>query len=103
MPVATATRMKIKPLGDKVLVKRTEAESKTASGIYLPESAKEKPQEAKVIAVGDGRLLDNGQRAPFQVKKGDRVMLGKWGGTEVTINDEDYLIVSEDDILGVVA
>jgi chaperonin GroES len=99
---ATASKVKIRPLGDKILLKRHEAQEKTKSGIYLPETAKEKPQEAKVIAVGDGRLLDNGERAPFQVKKGDVVLLGKWGGTEVTLNDEDYLIVSEDDILGVV-
>jgi chaperonin GroES len=102
MATATATRMKIKPLGDKVLVKRTEPETKTASGIYLPESAKEKPQEAQVIAVGQGRLLENGERLPFQVKKGDKVLLNKWGGSDVKIEDEEYLIVTEDDILGVI-
>jgi chaperonin GroES len=102
MATATATRMKIKPLGDKVLVKRTEPETKTASGIYLPESAKEKPQEAQVIAVGQGRLLENGERLPFQVKKGDKVLLNKWGGSDVKIDDEEYLIVTEDDILGVI-
>lgn len=94
--------MKIRPLHDKILVKRIEAEEKTASGIYLPESAKEKPQEAKVIAVGDGRLLENGERAEFQVKKGDTVLLSKWGGTEVKVDDDELLILSEDDILAVV-
>lgn len=98
---ATATKTKIRPLGDKILVQRLAAEEKTKSGIYLPESAKEKPQEAKVIATGDGKVLDSGERAPFQVKKGDTVLLGKWGGTEVTINDEDYLIITEDDVLAV--
>ena len=73
--------MKVKPLGDKILVQRLAAEEKTASGLYLPESAKEKPQQAKVIAVGDGKLLDSGERADFQVKKGDTIIIGKWGGT----------------------
>ena len=95
--------MKIKPLGDKILVQRLEAETQTASGIYLPESAKEKPQQAKVIRVGDGRSLDNGERAPFTVKEGDTIILGKWGGTEVTIDGEDYLIMGEDEVLAVVA
>lgn len=95
--------MKIRPLGDKILVKRVEAEEKTKSGIYLPESAKEKPQQAEVLAVGEGRLLDNGQRSEFQVKPGDRVLIGKWGGTEVRVDDEDLLVMTEDDILAVVA
>jgi chaperonin GroES len=94
--------MAIRPLGEKILVKRLEAEEKTASGIYLPEGAKEKPQEAKVVAVGDGRLLDNGKRADFQVKKGDTVLLGKWGGTEIKIDGEEMLILGEDDILAIV-
>jgi chaperonin GroES len=94
--------MKVRPLGDKILVKRVEAEGKTKSGIFLPESAKEKPQEAQIIAVGDGRVLDSGERAPFQVKKGDKVIIGKWGGTELKIDDQEYLIMSEDDILAVV-
>lgn len=94
--------MKVKPLGDKILVKRLEAESKTASGIYLPESAKEKPQQAKVVRVGDGRELENGQRAPFTVKEGDTVLLGKWGGTEVSLDGDDYLILGEDEVLGIV-
>lgn len=94
--------MKIRPLGDKILVKRVEAETKTKSGIFLPESAKEKPQEAEIIAVGDGKLLDSGDRADFQVKKGDRVIIGKWGGTELKVDDVDMLVMSEDDILAVV-
>lgn len=94
--------MAIRPLGEKILVKRAEAVDKTATGIYLPEGAKEKPQEAKVVAVGDGKLLDNGERASFQVKKGDTILLGKWGGTEIKIDDEEMLILSEDDILAIV-
>ncbi len=94
--------MKLRPLGDKILVKRLDAEEKTASAIYLPESAKEKPQEAKVIAVGDGKLLDNGSRAKFQVKKGDTILLSKWGGTEIKVADEDYTIMSEDEVLAIV-
>lgn len=102
MATATATKTKIKPLGDKVLVKRAEAETKTRSGIFLPEAAKEKPQEAEVLAIGDGKLLDNGQRAKFQVKVGDRILLSKWGGTEIKVDDQELLIISEDDILGVI-
>jgi len=94
--------MAIRPLGEKVLVKRVEAESVTKSGIFLPESAKEKPQQAEVIAVGDGRVLDSGERADFQVKKGDTILIAKWGGTEVTVDEDELLIMSEDDILAVV-
>ncbi len=95
--------MKIRPLGDKVLIKRVDAEEKTQSGIYLPESVKEKPQQAKVVSVGDGRVLDDGKRAPFQVKKGDTVLIGKWGGTEVKIDDDEMLVIAEDEILGVLS
>ncbi|WP_432797679.1 co-chaperone GroES [Poriferisphaera sp. WC338] len=94
--------MKVRPLGDKILVKRLEAASKTASGIFLPESAKEKPQQAKVIAIGDGKLLDSGKRANFTVKKGDTIILNKWGGTEVKIDGEEYMVMSEDEVLAVV-
>ena len=94
--------MKVRPLGEKILVKRVEADEKTESGIYLPESAKEKPQQAKVIEVGEGRRLDNGQRADFQVKKGDTILLSKWGGQEIKIDDEDYLVMNEDEVLAVV-
>ena len=93
--------MKIRPLGDKILVKRVEAQGQTDSGIFLPEAAKEKPQEATVIAVGDGRLLDSGKRAKFQVKVGDTVLIGKWGGTELKIDDDEMLMMSEDDILAI--
>lgn len=94
--------MKLRPLGDKVLVKRKEAESQTKSGIYLPETAKEKPQKATVLATGDGKLLENGKRANFQVKKGDTVIIGKWGGTELKVDDQEMLVMSEDEILAVV-
>jgi chaperonin GroES len=95
--------MNVKPLGDKVLVQRAEAESKTESGIYLPESAKDKPKEGTIIAVGSGRLNhDTGDRTPFTVSKGDRVIFSSYGGTEIKIDNEDYLIMTEDDILGII-
>ncbi len=94
--------MKIRPLGDKILVKRLEAETKTTSGIFLPESAKEKPQQAKVIAVGEGKVLDNGDRAKPSVKKGDTIILSKWGGTELKLDGEEYLVMGEDEVLAVV-
>lgn len=94
--------MNVRPLGDKILVKRAEPETKTKSGIFLPESAKDKPQQATVVAVGQGRLLDNGDRAPFQVKKGDTVLLGKWGGTEVKIDNQEYIVLGEDEVLGII-
>lgn len=104
MATATAakSKVKIRPLGDKILVKREEAETKTKSGIYLPESATEKPQQATVLALGDGKLLDSGERAAFQVKVGDRVLIGKWGGTEVKLEGEEVMIMTEDDILGII-
>ncbi len=91
----------LKPLGDKVVVQLTEAEEKTASGIYLPDSAKKKPQEGKVIAVGNGRVLDNGDRNKLSVKSGDRVLFSKYGGNEVTIEGEDYTILDEDQIYAI--
>ncbi len=94
--------MKTKPLGEKVLVKRVVAEEKTAGGIVLPDAAKEKPKEGKIIELGDGKLLDDGQRAKFQVKKGDRVVFTSYAGTEIDINGEEYLLMSEDDILAVI-
>ncbi len=94
--------MNVKPLGEKIMLKRVEAESKTAGGIVLPDSAKEKPKEGKVIALGDGKLLKNGDRAKFQVKKGDRVLFTSYGGTEVKIDGEEYLLMSEEDILAVI-
>ena len=94
--------MAIKPLGEKILVKRLEAEEKTTGGIVLPDSAKEKPKEGKVIAVGDGKLLDDGSRAEFQVKKGDSIIFSSFAGTEVTVDNEEYLLMSEDDVLAIV-
>lgn len=93
---------KVTPIGDKILVKRLEAEEKTAGGIVLPETAKEKPKEGKIIAVGAGRLLDNGQRSNFTVKAGDRVIFTSYAGTEVKVDGEEYLILSEDEILVIV-
>ena len=91
----------LKPLGDKVVVQLTEQEDKTASGIYLPDSAKKKPQEGKIIAVGTGRVLDNGERNKLSVKVGDRVLFSKYGGNEVTIDGEDYTILDEDQIYAI--
>ncbi len=93
----------IKPLGDRVLVKRLEAEEKTAGGIVLPDTAKEKPKQGKIIAVGTGKQLESGETADFQVKKGDVVLFGSFAGTEVTVDGEEYLLMSEDDILAVLS
>ena len=92
----------IKPLGQRVLVKRIDAEEKTAGGIVLPDTAKEKHQEAEVVAIGTGGKDDNGNDIVFTVKKGDRVLISKYGGTEVKIEGEDMLIISESDILGII-
>lgn len=94
--------MKLKPLGDRILVKPIEVEERTKSGIVLPDTAKEKPQQGKVLAVGQGRLLDNGQLVPLQVKEGDRVLYSKYSGTEVKIENEEYLVLSERDILAII-
>ena len=94
--------MKVRPLGDKILVKRVEAESKTKSGIVLPDTAQEKPQEAEVIAVGPGRIDDNGNRVPLDIAVGDRVIFSKYGGTELKMNGKEYLVLSARDILAVV-
>ncbi len=94
--------MAIRPLHDRVLVKRVKEEEKTKGGIIIPDTAKEKPIEAKVVAVGTGRLLDNGEIKPLAVKKGDMVLFGKYGGTEVKIDGEEHLILREDDILGII-
>lgn len=93
---------KIKPLGDQVLIRRVEAENMTKGGIVLPESAKEKPKEGIVLALGDGRLLDSGERKPFQVKIEDRVLFSSYAGTEIKIQGEDLLLVREDEILAVI-
>jgi chaperonin GroES len=94
--------MNVVPLGDKVAVRRLEAEETTAGGIVLPESAKERPQQGRVLSVGDGRLMPNGQRVPHQVQEGDRVLFGRYAGTEVIVDDEEILIMSEDEIVAVI-
>ena len=94
---------KLRPLGGNILVKRVEAETKTKSGIVLPDTAKEKPRRGKIVALGDGKLLDSGERAPFSVKKGDEVVFTSYGGSEIKIDGEELLIMNEDDILAVVA
>ncbi|MFO7265139.1 MAG: co-chaperone GroES [Limnochordales bacterium] len=93
--------MKLVPLGDRVVVKPIEQEERTKGGIVLPDTAKEKPQEGEVLAVGSGRLLENGQRVPLEVKVGDRVVFAKYGGTEVKIDGEEYIILRESDILAI--
>ena len=93
--------MKIRPLGDRILLKRIEEEQKSKGGIFIPDTAREKPQEGKVVAVGKGRLLEDGKLVPLEVKKGDRVLFGKYSGSEVKLVGEEHLIVREDDILGV--
>ncbi|MFZ5762178.1 MAG: co-chaperone GroES [Thermodesulfobacteriota bacterium] len=94
--------MKIRPLNDRILVQRLEGEEKTKGGIIIPDTAKEKPAEGKVVAVGNGKLNDKGERVAVEVKVGDRVLFSKYGGTEVKIEGTEYLIMREDDILGVV-
>lgn len=94
--------MSVKPLEDRILIRPLDPETKTASGIFLPESAKEKPMQGKVVAVGPGKLLDNGERAAPCVKKGDTVVFGKYSGTEVEIKDVTHLIVRESELLGVI-
>jgi chaperonin GroES len=94
--------MKIRPLQDRLIVKRIEEESKTAGGIIIPDSAKEKPQEGKVIAVGKGKIGEDGKVQKMDVKKGDVVLFGKYAGTEVNIEGEEHLIIREDDVLGVI-
>jgi chaperonin GroES len=98
----TAKGGKIRPLGDRVLLKRAEAEEKTAGGILLPETAKDKPKEGRVIAIGDGRTLDTGERSTFTVKVGDTVLFSSYAGTEVKYGGEEYLIMREEDILGII-
>ena len=94
--------MKIRPLNDRLLVKRLEEETMTAGGIIIPDSAKEKPAEGEVVAVGPGKVADNGERVALQVKEGDMVLFSKYGGTDVKLDGEDFLIMREDDILGIV-
>jgi chaperonin GroES len=94
--------MKIKPLGDRVLVKRTEKAEEIRGGIIIPDTAKEKPQEAKVVAVGDGKIDDNGKRIPMNVKAGDRVLIGKYSGQDIKIDEVEHTILREDEILAIV-
>ena len=94
--------MSFRPLHDRVLVRRVEAEEKTAGGIIIPDSAKEKPAEGEVISVGSGARADDGKVTPLDVKAGDRVLFGKWSGTEVKVNGEDLIIMKESDILGII-
>lgn len=96
-------KLNIKPLGDKVIVKRVEAEEKTAGGIVLPDSAKEKPKRGVVLAIGNGRLLDDGTRGKMQVKKNDEVIFTSYAGTEIKVGGDEYMIMDESDILGVVS
>ncbi len=94
--------MKIRPLQDRILVKRVEEEDTSKGGIIIPDTAKEKPQEGKVIAAGKGKVAENGKLQPLDVKKGDRVLFSKYAGTEVNIEGEEHLIIREDDVLGVI-
>jgi chaperonin GroES len=91
----------VKPLRDRVLVRRIEKEEEKVGGIIIPDSAKEKPTEAEVVAVGSGRVLEDGKRVPLDIKAGDKVLVGKWSGTDVKIDGEEYLILKEEEILGV--
>ena len=94
--------MKIRPLQDRILVQRLAEEEKTKGGIIIPDTAKEKPAEGKVVSVGNGKLNDDGKRIPLEIKKGDTILFGKYSGTEVTVDGKEYLIMREDDILGVI-
>jgi chaperonin GroES len=93
--------MKIKPLNDRVIVKRVDEDQKTAGGIIIPDTAKEKPQEGEVVAVGPGKLNDDGNRITLEVKEGDRILFGKYAGTEIKIDDEEHIFMREEDILGI--
>lgn len=97
--MATKTKIRVQPLDDRIVVTRTAADSKTAGGILLPENAKEKPQQGEVIAVGPGKLLDSGERATPDVKEGDKVLFGKYAGTEIKVDGEEVIILRESDIL----
>lgn len=94
--------MQIRPLYDRIIVKRLEEEKQTASGIVIPDTAKEKPEQGEVIAVGHGRLLENGSTLPLQVKPGERVLFGKYAGQTVKMEDEEYLVLKEEDVLGII-
>ncbi len=100
---ATKAKTNIRPLGDRVVVKAVEREEQTKSGIYLPDTVQEKPQEAVVVAVGPGKLQDNGTRTPIDLKEGDKILYSKYAGTEIKQGSEDYLILRESDILAVIS
>ena len=100
--MATKAKIKVQPLGDRVLVKPIEDEEQTKGGIIIPDTAKEKPQEAEVVALGTGRKDDSGSAVAFEVKVGDRVLTSKYGGTDVNIDDQKYVLLREDDILGII-
>ena len=95
--------MKLKPLGDRLIVRAIEEDEKTASGLVLPDTAKEKPQKGKIVAIGDGKLDENGKRIPLEVKEGDEVLYSKYGGTEIKIDGEELLVLRESDVLAKVA
>lgn len=94
--------MKLRPLQDRILVQRVEEETTTKGGIIIPDTAKEKPAEGKVVAVGNGKTADDGKKVPLEIKAGDRILFGKYSGTEVKVEGEEYLIMREDDVLGVI-
>ncbi len=95
------TNSKIRPLQDRLIVERIESEEKTAGGLYIPDSAKEKPQQGRVLAVGKGKVREDGKVQPLDLKEGDKILFGKYAGTEIKIEGDDYLIMREDDVLGV--
>jgi chaperonin GroES len=101
MATATKTKTKLRPLHDRILIKRVEEDEVRRGGIIIPDTAKEKPQEGKVIAVGTGKVTEDGKRIPLDVKAGDRILFGKYSGSEVKIDDEEYLIMKEEDVLGI--
>jgi len=100
--MATAEKSKIQPIGDRVLVEPLEAEDKTSGGIIIPDTAKEKQQRGKVIAVGEGRTTDEGKNIPLKVKVGDRILYGGWGGKDIKVGASEYLIIKEEDILAII-
>jgi len=95
------TTTKIRPLQDRIIVKRLDSEEKTASGLYIPDSAKDKPQQGKVIAVGKGKIREDGALVPVELKKGDKILFGKYSGTEIKVDEDELLIMREEDVLGV--
>ncbi len=99
---ATQTSLKLKPIGEHVIVQRIGSAEKTRSGLYLPDTAKEKPQEGKVVAVGSGRTLKNGKVVPLTVKPGDRIVFGKYSGSEIKVDDKEYVFLTEDEILALI-